>query len=435
MEQIVKRKVLLLSSGDTFGAYEYLYRMAKAMENDYEIALVVREKRKVEPWIYQIGVPSIKRKILLRILNYVKRKFGVKTEIFQSNPLYVFLPNENESIHFINVESILNVIPFVPDIIISGMTDGFINTSTLLSLRNATGANVYQVMIDISLLTGGCHVVWNCDGFRNDCNDCPAILNQKFKTFAQNNLALKKANIQKGNFELIVIPGWTLHKANLSILYKNRVKLLSNGVINTSIFTNTNRSIAKQVFGVSSVKKIIFAGSNNAKDIRKGRSYLVDALTIMWETLNSDLRDNVLVLLAGNHNTQDDITARIKFDKKFIDFITDDRLLSLAYQASEIYVSPSLEDGGPMMVAEALACGTPVVGFETGSLFDNSLVENGVHGYRVKMKETSELAYSLEKILKFNNNEFQTMSTNARNQAVKLSSYSAFLKSIKDVVN
>ena len=427
----IKKKILLLSSGDTFGAYEYVYRMAKALSHKYDVALVVKDKRKVDNWVFRLVVTPYRKPFLKRVLSFVKRKFEIKTEIFEPDPKYVFLPNEDERISFIEAESILKVIPFVPDIVISGMTDGFLNTSTLFDLYTLSGAKVYQVMVDMSLLTGGCHVSWDCEGFKADCTDCPAIANIKFVDFAAKNFAIKHSNIQNGNYKLMVIPGWTLNQANLSALYKNRIILNSCNIVDINIFTNTNRNIAKQLFGISECQKVIFAGSNNSKDIRKGRAYLVDALSIMWNKLEPVQKEKICVMLAGNHNTQDELTLKIKFDLKLIDFISDDRLLSLAYQASDVYVCSSLEDGGPMMVAEALACGTPVVGFETGSLYDSSLVLNGIHGYRVKMKDTNELSLTLLNVIQLNEVDFKTMSLNARNQAVQYSSEKAFLNSVE----
>ena len=432
----IKKKVLLLSSGDTFGAYEYLYRMAKAMEEDYEVALVVRDKRKKDIWIYHVEVLTSKNSLLKRIFNYCKRKMGFKTDILQPDPLYVFLPNEDESIQLVIADTVLKAIPFVPDIIFSGMTPGFINTSTLLDLHIKTGAKVYQVMVDMNLLTGGCHSVWGCEGFKSDCSNCPAIANTKFNGFTVNNLAIKKKNIQQGDFKLLVIPGWNLHQTNLSTLYKNRLIVQSCNIVDTSIFTDINRHVAKQLFGISPETKVVFAGSNNQKAEVKGRRYFVDALSKLWTNLNDKERENIVVLMIGHkhQNEEDEHTLKIQFKKVLIDFITDYRLLSLAYQASEVFVCPSLEEGGPMMIPEAMACGTPVVGFEMGSLFDNSLVENGVHGYRVRMKDTTEMAYSLKNILELSKSEFNLMSLNARKQALSLSSEQAFVDSISDIL-
>ena len=48
----------------------------------------------------------------------------------------------------------------------------------------------------------------------------------------------------------------------------------------------------------------------------------------------------------------------------------DRKTLDMAYKAASVFVCPSLEDSGPLMVSEALVAGTPIVGFKTGILPD-----------------------------------------------------------------
>src|SRR5262249_15055159 len=44
--------------------------------------------------------------------------------------------------------------------------------------------------------------------------------------------------------------------------------------------------------------------------------------------------------------------------------------LALAYSAADVMIVPSREDNFPLTALEALACGTPVVGFDTTGLVD-----------------------------------------------------------------
>jgi glycosyltransferase involved in cell wall biosynthesis len=403
------------------------------MESSFDVAMVVVDRRKTDPWIYKIDILSPRKTLLKKGIDFAKRKFGIIKKNLQTDPLYVFLPDENENIQRIHAKDILNLISFMPDIIFSGITPGFMNTSTLLDLHKITKARIIQVMVDVSLLTGGCHVVWDCEGFKTDCKYCPAIVTKTHKLYSHNNLQAKLKNIENGDFNLLVLPGWSEYMAQSSKLYKNRIIVQSDNIIDTDIFSDKNRMIAKSIFNIEHTKKVIFAGSNNTKDIRKGRIFLVEALELLWNSLDKSSRNNVIILLAGNHNREDQLIKQIKFKKRLIDFITDNRLLSLLYQASDIYVSPSLEEGGPMMVPEALACGTPVVGFETGSLFNNSLVENAIHGYKVKTKDSLELANSIKNILELNESDFEKMKKDCRDQAIKKTSYRAFLKSIEAI--
>lgn len=424
------KKILLLSTGDKNGAYEAIYRIGKSLENYYDICMVVRHKSKNEKWI--ISVPY-RKKLKKRIISFYKRFMGVYSTKFEFNPKHLFLENETENDSPYTSENILKVLPFQPDYIISGMTDNFINTSVLLDLQVRTGAKIYQTMVDASLLTGGCHIMWDCKGYLENCSNCPGVDNDLF--YSYKNFTSKKFNIEKGDFKLLTCPGWSIEKAEESNLYKNRTIKISHSIIDTELFNNKNREFAKKIFDIPQDNKAIFSGSFNLNAEFKGRKQFIEALEILWEQMNPQEREKIIVIIVGNHNSEDDLNRRIKFKKKLINFVTDYRLLSLLYQANDIFVFPSLEDAGPMMVAENLACGTPVVGFKMGLLFDDSLIIDGFNGYRAKFKDTKELAMHIKTVLDLDEDEFRIVSENARESALKLVSYEAFRKSIEPYLN
>jgi glycosyltransferase involved in cell wall biosynthesis len=67
------------------------------------------------------------------------------------------------------------------------------------------------------------------------------------------------------------------------------------------------------------------------------------------------------------------------------------------YQAADLFVCPSLEDAGPMMIPEAMLCGTPVVAFEMGGAPD--LIRNGSNGQLAALGDIKELANAMFQVL------------------------------------
>ena len=429
------KKILLLSSGDTFGAYEWVYRMTKILnEEGYQAIMLVKDKRRADEFIIKVPIEHKRKSYIQRSVNLTKRKLNIKQSEFLTDSKYVFLPGEDETNSIADANHILSYISFVPDIIVSGMTDGFLGTETLSQLKDITRATIFQGMVDMSLLTGGCHVVWDCKGFETDCANCPAVLDTKFKNVPQKNLSIKYQNIKKANIQLIAGEGWTRMQAKKSLLFKEQKNWYNlNGYIDFNVFNNKHRSYAKQIFDIDANSKLLFIGSNNIKDERKGLRYFVEALDLLYNTMDITLRNKIVILIAGNHNTETELTKKIKFKKHLIDFISDYRLLSLAYQASDVFVCPSLEDGGPMMVTEALACGTPVVGFKMGLLYDH-LVDNEKNGYVAEMKNSTDLAFGINKILSLTDKEFNFYSVNATEIIQKNYSKEANLKALKEMM-
>jgi glycosyltransferase involved in cell wall biosynthesis len=98
-----------------------------------------------------------------------------------------------------------------------------------------------------------------------------------------------------------------------------------------------------------------------------------------------------MLLVAGKN-------GRVLIDKQpfpavNIGYLRDDLTLALAYQAADLFVCPSVEDGGPMMIAEAMMCGTPVVAFDSGMAPD--LIRHRANGYLARVRDAGDLAEGL----------------------------------------
>ena len=132
-----------------------------------------------------------------------------------------------------------------------------------------------------------------------------------------------------------------------------------------------------------------------------------------------------------------DAMLDVAFPYKSIGFLNDDRLLALAYQSADVFVCPSVEDAGPMMINEAIMCGTPVVAFDMGVAPD--LVHTGRTGYRAKLKDSEDLAKGIAGILDLNEDEYDEMSRNCRQLGLELCSpkvqVEGFERLFKDVAN
>lgn len=409
----LKKNILLLSTTDVHGAYEAIYRIASFLKKaDYEVAMVVKTKTQSDDFVIEAKRPQHKRPSLAtRIMNRLgigpKAKPVLKVE---KSPKYLFL-DEDERFSGYTADDLLSKVPFVPDLIISGINNGFLNTTVLADLHEKTSAKVVLITVDMYSMTGGCHYAWECTGYQKDCANCPGILNEEAKNWTLENLRIKQSNIKRGKIEIVAGSGWTLNQARLSTLFKNQSEILNtNSCIDTQLFNPDKRNIAKQVFDIPQNAKVIFTGSFGINDPRKGFSYFVEALKLLWQSLSPTMREEVHILVIGK-DSQNDKVKEIPFKKISIDFIKDYRLLSLAYQAADIFVCASVEDSGPMMVSEALACGTPVVGFEMGITYN--MVEAGYNGYKAVLKDSHDLAKGMKTILDLDRTQFEQYSANA----------------------
>jgi hypothetical protein len=93
-----KKKILLISTGDVNGAYEYVYRLALILlEEGNEVAMVVKNRAKTDDFIYCYYDRKSKYfKFLILIAKKIKNKIFKKsiTENIHLDPKYNFLSKD-----------------------------------------------------------------------------------------------------------------------------------------------------------------------------------------------------------------------------------------------------------------------------------------------------------------------------------------------------
>jgi glycosyltransferase involved in cell wall biosynthesis len=429
----IKNKILLLSSGDNGGAYEAIYRLGKHfVSQGCQVKILVKNKTKSDDFIIaysDVTKPYKRKNLFQRFLIKIKKEFTESKVVskVKYNPNYDFISTNETSIN-VSANSILNLIGFTPDIIYSGMTDSFMNSTDLLNLQQLAQAQVYNIAVDMNHFTGGCHYAWDCKGYIEGCSSkCPAILDDEERNIPKINFETKLKNAKQGNFKVVGMSQWTINQAKESMIYKQQREYLNvNSLIDTTILNNKCKNFAKQVFNLEEDKFYILMGCHYVNAKRKGFEYLVKALETLFNKLNDNERDKVRVIIVSKENTSD--FENILFEKQFILFINDYRLLSLLYQATDVFVNSSIEDAGPMMVSEALACGTPVVGFDMGVV--NNMVISGYNGYKAKLKDSEDLANGIKTIFELSPEDYKLYSINAVKQVEQYSSLKAVDKNL-----
>jgi glycosyltransferase involved in cell wall biosynthesis len=97
-------------------------------------------------------------------------------------------------------------------------------------------------------------------------------------------------------------------------------------------------------------------------------------------------KEDIMVVAVGRKPKQTDLFPNVHF----LGSIHDERLMALAYAAADAFVIPSREDNLPNVMLEALASGTPVIGFPIGGLKET--IYSGMNG--LLAEEVSPLSLS-----------------------------------------
>jgi glycosyltransferase involved in cell wall biosynthesis len=354
-----------------------------------------------------------------RYLWYLRRKFEKilpKTSPkYKTHPDYYFLSIGQEH-NKITAQEILAKVPCKPDLIILGLVDNFIDPDCINQLYKLTNAPMIWVLLDMAPMTGGCHYAWDCEGYTKVCGKCPGLFSHEASDLSYQNLAVKRKAMDQIDLTIIAPSEWLFRQCRKSAIFRGKpiYKILLS--INPNLFNISDKTIAKRHFAISAEKRVLFIAADSLEERRKGFRYLLDSLQI-HNVQRPESKNEVRLLIAGKVTNLD--FSALPFEYSYVGRLNTAELAT-AYQAADIFVCPSIEDSGPMMINEAIMSGTPVVSFEMGVALD--LVYPRQTGYRARLRDSHDLARGIREILSLSKDDYQSMSQQCRKIALRLCS-------------
>lgn len=266
---------------------------------------------------------------------------------------------------------------------------------------------VVWTMRDMWPLTGGCHYAVDCDRYKLGCGQCPQLGSTMDWDLSRLVIANKRASLQK-RLRVVGISDWLSECASKSQVFDGfSVQTISNN-IDTRSFYPTPPKIARQALGVPMDKRIILVGAQSVTDFYKGFDLFIEAMRAVQ-------REDVHVLTFGRDAETG--LAALDVGHTHLGFLSDTVSLRLAYAAADVFVAPSLMDAFGKTLAEAMACGTPVVCFDATGPKD--IVEHRVTGYKAMPFETTDLTNGIQWVMGLSKDSHETLRRHARQRAVE----------------
>ncbi len=414
--------ILHISNRDHGGAGFAAHNLHNLMlKSGFNSKLLVLDKKMKDGNIISVLPLTLTQKFSKKIKNTLINNL-------KSNSDYYF---ENQKSTLISYRSLKRKIPFNPDVIIIHWISAFVNFKEIWRLQKETNAMVIFHLLDMGLITGGCHYAWYCDHYKRKCGFCPAIFSQKGNDISNENWKFKKRYIDKIDCLVVAPTQWLLNQTQSSGLFHDKpVKKIMLG-IDKDLFSPENKKKIHEDFNIPANNKSIFIGSESFKEKRKGFQYLVEAFEILVQQFNFSPQ-NITLIFAGKSEVNGSSIFK-KFNIIKTGYITDEKLLSNCYRAADIFISSSIEDSGPMMINESLMSGTPIVAFDMGVALD--LVINGETGYRARNKDSEDLAIGLFTLLNLSEEEHKKYSIRCREMALRLTSSQTQISQFEQLIN
>lgn len=291
-----------------------------------------------------------------------------------------------------------------PDVIhLHNIHGYYINIEVLFKYLKTCGKKIIWTLHDCWSFTG--HCVYfdyvNCDKWKNGCGHCP----QKTEYPARIGFDLSKRHYKMkkslftGIFDMkLVVPSiWLENLVSKSYMNKYEIKVIYNGV-DTSIFKPTSSNFREKY---NCQNKKIVLGVASMWDKRKGLSSFVE--------LAKKLDESYQIVLVGLSKNQ---INEVPHNIICIGRTNNIQSLAKVYTTADVFVNPTLEDNYPTTNIEAIACGTPVITYDTGGSAESA----GMFGMSVPKKNIKKLIDAIEK---FNEIEAEKIDVDYRNTIQK----------------
>lgn len=106
--------------------------------------------------------------------------------------------------------------------------------------------------------------------------------------------------------------------------------------------------------------------------------------------------------------------------------------IEMEYQRSDAFLLPSLYEGYPNVVVEAMACGLPVV---CSDCYENPyIVKEGVNGFLFNPLHVEDMVSAIEKVVNLSREERRQMGMNNRELCLERNTEEVFLKAYIDLM-
>jgi glycosyltransferase involved in cell wall biosynthesis len=232
-------------------------------------------------------------------------------------------------------------------------------------------------------LTGGCHFSAGCEGYADGCAPCPQLRSQ-IGGLPARNLADAGTLYRSGQVTLVSPSRWMDRCARASQIFPDAGKVVIPYGIPRQTFQPMDRGEARRELGIRADGFYVLFGAAALSERRKGAREFLEAAKLL-------LRNTEVQFLVFGDKSE--FLSELGSALVPLGFLRGPEQLRRAYAAADVFALASLEDNLPNTMLEAMACGTPVVGFNVGGVPD--AVRPGITGQLVEKGDVEGFAQAL----------------------------------------
>lgn len=247
-----------------------------------------------------------------------------------------------------------------PDVILLHHLHGyFINIEILFNYLSGIEIPIVWIFHDCWSFTGHCAHFdeIGCEKWKTQCYACPLTKSYPasyiFDRSKKNFIEKKKLFNSVKNLTVVPVSSWLGDLVKESFLSSNNIKVIHNGIDINTFRPSTNNQETREKFGLKD--EFIVLGLSSVWNKSKGLDDFIN--------LSTKVDSKVKLLLVGLSQKQiDDLPNNI------IGISRTENVNQLVdiYSMSDLYLNLTYNDTFPTTNLESLACGTPILTYNTG---------------------------------------------------------------------
>ena len=301
-----------------------------------------------------------------------------------------------------------------PDVIhLHNLHGCYLNIKVLFKYLAQKNIPIVFTLHDCWSMTGHCghFVEINCNKWKTGCSRCPQIKREKFWPLildrSEYNYNLKKnLFINVNDLTLVPVSHWLEGVVKKSFFKEKRIHVIYNGIDTFTFEPKRNLEGIKQKYNIPS--KLLLLGIANVWENKGLNDFFL---------LRECVSDDIVIVLVGLSKKQ---INRLPENIIGIERTENKEELAQLYSLADLFINPSVEETFGLTTVEAMACGTPVVVYnstaspelittETGFVVEPHDIE-GIKRCVDVVRQVSKTRYSLacrNRVVKYFNQKNQ----------------------------
>lgn len=247
---------------------------------------------------------------------------------------------------------------FQPDVVhLHDLHGYFLNIGELVAYLKSSGLPTVWSFHCEFMYTGKCGHAFDCEKWKSQCDDCPSLHaypKSWFFDFTARMFQQKRQMFEGFDHLHLTAPSaWLADRMRESVIVGDKcITVVPNGLDIDTFYPRETRALRTKL-GLSGEYVVLSVGSNLLSGIKGGH----------WVLELAKRNSDMAFVMVGVEVKPESTPANVKL----ITRIYDQNILAEYYSMADVLILTSTKETFSMVCAESLACGTPVIGFDSGA--------------------------------------------------------------------